>query len=208
MSTNTATIETLTAEVRVLMVGSRQVTMSVFKQLDWLTPSALTPFGRVSTGRKATDDFTPGIELVGVDESGNLVRSEIWPPNWTKAAPAAFNHWQIHQQVAYQNPVNVTEKFNGHQLRWRHWSGEQVEGLCVHPVHPDIGTPPWKQTDLERWLSAEYRHRRRLGEFCDVVALHDNWLDKCDDDYRVLRSDQELYDQMAALPLIVLAGLR
>lgn len=30
----TATVETLTAEVRALMVGSRQVTMSVYNQLD------------------------------------------------------------------------------------------------------------------------------------------------------------------------------
>ena len=32
--TQTATVETLTAEVRVLMVGSRQITPSVVKQLD------------------------------------------------------------------------------------------------------------------------------------------------------------------------------
>ena len=33
-NTTTATVETLTAEVRVLMVGSRQVTLSVYNQLD------------------------------------------------------------------------------------------------------------------------------------------------------------------------------
>jgi hypothetical protein len=43
----TATVETLTAEVRVLMVGNRQVTLSVARQLDWVTLHELKPFGRV-----------------------------------------------------------------------------------------------------------------------------------------------------------------
>lgn len=59
VTATTATIETLTAEVRVLMVGSRQVTLSVAKQLDRASfledaPDAITPFGRVKTGAKVT----------------------------------------------------------------------------------------------------------------------------------------------------------
>ena len=55
MSTDTATVETLTAEVRVLMVGNRQITLSVAKQLDRMDPyeyptDAFEPFGRVRTG--------------------------------------------------------------------------------------------------------------------------------------------------------------
>jgi hypothetical protein len=38
-ASKTATVETLTAEVRVLMVGSRQVTMSVYGQLDFIDPA-------------------------------------------------------------------------------------------------------------------------------------------------------------------------
>ena len=45
--TQTATVETLTAEVRVLMVGSRQITLSVAKQLDVIPLSRLKPFGRI-----------------------------------------------------------------------------------------------------------------------------------------------------------------
>lgn len=48
MAVNTATVETLTAEVRVLMVGSRQITLSVAKQLDWVKPADIDPFGRIS----------------------------------------------------------------------------------------------------------------------------------------------------------------
>lgn len=48
MPRTTATVETLTAEVRVLMVGSRQVTLSVYGQLDEVKQNEIEPFGRVS----------------------------------------------------------------------------------------------------------------------------------------------------------------
>lgn len=45
---HTATVETLTAEVRVLQVGNRQITTSVANQLDHLDDTALIePMGRV-----------------------------------------------------------------------------------------------------------------------------------------------------------------
>jgi hypothetical protein len=47
MTTTTACVEVLTAEVRVLMVGSRQVTLSVFRQLDRVDSALIQPFGRV-----------------------------------------------------------------------------------------------------------------------------------------------------------------
>lgn len=48
--TNTATVETLAAEVRVLMVGNRQITLSVARQLDRVGLCDLEPFGRVKLG--------------------------------------------------------------------------------------------------------------------------------------------------------------
>lgn len=55
MSAHEATVEVLTAEVRVLMVGSRQVTLSVYGQLDEVSPAQIRPFGRV-----APRDALPG----------------------------------------------------------------------------------------------------------------------------------------------------
>ncbi len=49
-ATTTAHVEVLIAEVRVLMVGSRQVTLSVFRQLDHVRPGHIEPFGRVRDG--------------------------------------------------------------------------------------------------------------------------------------------------------------
>lgn len=48
MSAETATVETLTAEVRTLVVGSRQVTLSVARQLDTVPVWEIEPFGRVN----------------------------------------------------------------------------------------------------------------------------------------------------------------
>jgi hypothetical protein len=68
---STATVETLTAEVRVLMVGSRQVTLSVVRQLDIAKPDQIMPCGRVRAAR----DFGAGdIEVVG-SVNGVLARS-------------------------------------------------------------------------------------------------------------------------------------
>ncbi len=56
-TTTAATVEVLTAEVRVLMVGSRQVTMSVFGQLDRVDPRDVEPFGRVRVRAHCREPF-------------------------------------------------------------------------------------------------------------------------------------------------------
>lgn len=72
-----ATVTTLTAEVRVLMVGSRQVTLSVYGQLDEVDWKEVAPFGRVNP-REAEPWQT---WIVGRHrESGILVRSWILTP--------------------------------------------------------------------------------------------------------------------------------
>jgi hypothetical protein len=79
MTAHEATVEVLTAEVRVLMVGSRQVTLSVYGQLDKVSPDQIRPFGRV-----APRDALPGrIYVIGKKSDGHeLVRSCMnwnWP---------------------------------------------------------------------------------------------------------------------------------
>jgi hypothetical protein len=70
----TATVEVLTAEVRVLMVGSRQVTLSVARQLDEIDGYEITPFGRIETGRKHGPRETV-VEVIGRAEDGALARA-------------------------------------------------------------------------------------------------------------------------------------
>ncbi len=86
MAAVTAEVQVLTAEVRVLMVGSRQVTLSVFRQLDWVPEDEIVPFGRVhDPATLKADAIEHGLsadtlQVVGVgheagDTSGQLVRS-------------------------------------------------------------------------------------------------------------------------------------
>jgi hypothetical protein len=44
----TAMVETLTAEVKTLTIGRRQVTLSVYRQLDYIRYEEIEPFGRVN----------------------------------------------------------------------------------------------------------------------------------------------------------------
>ncbi len=70
-----ATVEVLTAEVRVLMVGSRQVTLSVARQLDEVESGKITPFGRIRTGRSGEFAVTGMVEVIGRTAGGALARS-------------------------------------------------------------------------------------------------------------------------------------
>jgi hypothetical protein len=51
MTVAAARVDVLTAEVRALMVGSRQVTLSVYRQLDATAAEDCEPFGRVRDTR-------------------------------------------------------------------------------------------------------------------------------------------------------------
>lgn len=86
MSAQTATVEALTAEVRVLMVGNRQVTLSVYRQLDWLRHDRIVPFGRVNDeGKRSREDVIYDrhwLCVVGRSaSSGALARARI---EWTQ----------------------------------------------------------------------------------------------------------------------------
>lgn len=80
MSGQTATVEVLAAEVRVLMVGSRQVTLSVYAQLDMVDVDYIEPFGRVHFRKRDAGNF---VDLVGKDSrTGVLVRSSVPRREW------------------------------------------------------------------------------------------------------------------------------
>ncbi len=74
MAEHTATVEVLTAEVRVLMVGSRQITLSVVRQLDEIDPDLIMPFGRIRASSKPSAN---AIEVIGSDPCGALARATV-----------------------------------------------------------------------------------------------------------------------------------
>lgn len=76
---STATVEVMTAKVRALMVGSRQITLSVFRQLDWVSIEQIQVMGRVNDEKSR--EFSTDILVVGSDKSGSLCRSGIHKPD-------------------------------------------------------------------------------------------------------------------------------
>jgi hypothetical protein len=98
--TTTATIETLTAEVRTLVVGSRQITMSVAKQLDIVPIDQLRVFGRV---RISTDDVSAGY-VIGADEQGTLALARFYKPAMveflSKSEPELLDMQALHEAAA------------------------------------------------------------------------------------------------------------
>jgi hypothetical protein len=70
--THEATVEALTAEVRVLMVGSRQITLSVARQLDRIDADAIQPFGRVRIDTGLDEGV---VQVIGAGPDGVLARS-------------------------------------------------------------------------------------------------------------------------------------
>jgi hypothetical protein len=98
--TATAAVEVLTAEVRVLMVGSRQVTLSVARQLDIASPAEIEAFGRIRADHKAPEDR---IEVIG-SAAGTLARSQITPQTFRCDGPYRGNGFRTPEGgwVAYQ----------------------------------------------------------------------------------------------------------
>lgn len=72
LTPHAATVEMLTAEVRVLMVGSRQITLSVFRQLDWVPQAKCEVMGRINDG-----DADAHLLIGRHRDTGILVRSFV-----------------------------------------------------------------------------------------------------------------------------------
>jgi len=155
-----ATVEVLTAEVRVLQVGRRQVTLSVVRQLDWADPADVEPFGRVRTG-----DSPPGrvraidssgsnraksvpIEIIG-SAAGVLVRSVSWRAVLTctsggeSACPEirAIHADLDRYKTRGQPPQHMTPQYQ-----------QALDRLSEHYVHDWICFDPDQQT-YEKWES-------------------------------------------------------
>lgn len=84
----TAHVEMLTASVKTLMVGSRQITLSIAKQLD------VVPFEEVDVWGRIKIRDVNGVDLIGIHRrTGNLVRCfrryvlSDDPENWTYDYP-------------------------------------------------------------------------------------------------------------------------
>jgi hypothetical protein len=187
MSQKSAQVEVLTAEVRALMIGSRQVTLSVYRQLDEVKPQNCEPFGRV---RDTKDEPKSAIFVVGRDATGSLVRSLVWkprPPDYATDPPVPFKNWARFTSDGPEVAIKIDRYprlaaqvlIDGEdQVVWR---------VDEHVYHGPL--PPG------RW---EYRSPE-----------HAAWaLSAAQAEVAALRETRALYEKWSALPLIVLAGLK
>lgn len=119
--TNTATIETLTAEVRVLQVGNRQITLSVVKQLDRNHYANLEPMGRIRSGRKNEPTATErSIEVVGRNRFTGALEWAYAPRGIRPVDTDEWRHWAEHmkKQGRIKDNTAVVAKYNDKELTW------------------------------------------------------------------------------------------
>jgi hypothetical protein len=178
MANSSATVVALTAEVRALMIGSRQVTLSVYRQLDTVDHTECEPFGRV---RDPQNVEGYGVYVVGRHvQTGSLVRS------YRKKAP--------HKLVVVAPDVMYDWIRNGSR------PFERTRNYSEIPILEDSDITIWASfyrmaVDHRGW---EYVDPEQESQAVDLVR---GQLDEA-----LLIKHQ--YEEWAQLPLIVLAGLR
>jgi hypothetical protein len=180
MATATAQVEVLTAEVRVLMVGSRQVTLSVYRQLDPVHTFAIDPFGRVSDEKSEKLDwphdpwYRADVYVVGVDqEDGALVRSRMY---------VAETPDDVHETIrSLSRQIHENEQAHEQKLREVAQAHDEMAG---HFYRREVDSIERDRLQLVQRLAQAQR------------AL------------TPARANLELAHRWQALPLIVLAGLR
>jgi hypothetical protein len=129
-----ARVEVLCAEVRVLQVGNGQITLSMYRQLDETTFERFEPFGRV---KDIEPDYNERVlQLVGRDtKTGALVRYYPRSPDWSRRVdgtrrdgPSEFAHWLLHTEQSTPDwPYPVADGPDGHRLLWPHVHREEDE---------------------------------------------------------------------------------
>ncbi len=175
-----ATVELLTAEVRVLNIGSRQVTLSVARQLDWVPLSDLTVFGRVKLG----DDNL----VIGADSSGRLALAEY--KFHLERSPVWIDGTMLSGVRALPTVCKVLlagSRFGSLRLTF-HGVALDVESSAVEPC-------------------ADEDHRGIYGKQCETWSPGDCG-PNIEAAIRAHRERAALHKAAAAAPLIVLAGLK
>ena len=183
-------VEVLTAEVRALMVGSRQITLSVYRQLDTVPPERIEPFGRVRDGHDT------GLWVIGRDKTdGALVRAQqehvpnnelIWMPT--------FPFIEI-GRVTYERLPKVR---SGNAIEHDRYVTYQVDG---EPAYLYAGT----KYDGSQWVTFS---KDDLDEPARLLIEWDSLVRNVRIERLAHATRLTRYLAWKVLPLIVLAGLR
>jgi hypothetical protein len=179
--TRAATVQTLTAEVRTLVVGARRVTLSVAKQLDVVPLADLRVFGRVKI------PTMPDIAVIGAAPDGTLALARRAPVN-ENLVP------RISHAAAVATGIVVCQRLNAARYAMLSSDGVEFE-ICLDSVkrcgdwhyNTPQCDPAWRCGSREDALQI----------VAEVASQRTRWT-----------SLTALNDAVRAAPLIVLAGLR
>lgn len=181
----TATVELLTAEVRVLMVGARQITASVAKQLDRVALAEMEPMGRIRLpgeerlviGRRIED----GVLVVAVFDDPTYPR-EVTPGGFDSPLSICAGHPDVLDVRGHRDERRVFHRA-GYCYIW-------------------LAAGDWRRCEERHWQEYNGRHCAepwRLDEGQEEIIA---------EMVRAAGKDRERNAAAAGLPLIVLAGLR
>lgn len=179
-TTTAATVETLTAEVRTLVVGSRQVTLSVAKQLDVIPLARLELMGRVRIDKDDTDHS--GWAIGRDARTGSLALSKWDYLTRPELLVSVDDGIQI---MACQNSFTQSDVA---YIRWENerflvWNPKRHEA-CECPAGTSCG---WSVEPPESMEFGYEVLRRKVAERDAIIAKH---------------------EAATYAPLIVLAGLK
>lgn len=199
-----ATVITLTAEVRTLMVESRQVTLSVARQLDHVESLAdMDIMGRIRLTKDedyqliGRDKITGSLVLAYMEDKRTIGSSDVPVSDLEKQSitlccsealdyrfgmPAALRHvLTIHYRTVGFSDLGVMKVIGSH--------GHALEGL------ESAASLPFCYTDKHHVIDVA---SNTLQSIKDQIILHD----------QETPAHNDLVDAAKASPLIVLAGLR
>lgn len=188
MSAQTATVEALTAEVRVLMVGNRQITLSVARQLDRVDYLPIDQvMGRVRINKDGTDD-----EYIGRDKNGNLVVLEC-------GCPHIRDYWRPPLDTFLVCPHYFT--------RTRHSGVVNISGTpSTYEAMRLYGAEVPDENRVLECALIQGTSNRCAGEI--RIYDGDKWVSVGAEAIRNHDRRMDHYFALKKLPLIVLAGLK
>lgn len=196
-----ASVDLLTAEVRAVMIGNRQVTLSVYRQLDTVPYAHIEAWGRVRPGNS---DAAPGsLQVIGRHrETGVLSKSTVLRPPASGDVEVyldgPFSDWFVlgpARDIALPRPIE-----------WR-------PDLPVAPQRVQL----LKRGDTQTYVSVPTRHPQHLKVLPELTpgsvtfASSEAKVHVLNESAALLDEIEEgrhEYAEVEALPLIVLAGIR
>lgn len=125
-SGNEPAVARLTAEIRVLQVGSKPVTLSAARQLDPVDGNEIQPFGRVRIDPKPTDGL---IEVIG-SVNGILARSraqarQVECPGYAPSSPYSLSNYRKPQVVCPRHRDSSAMDAAGRHHPWTDYTPSQ-----------------------------------------------------------------------------------